>query len=630
MKAAAVTELEQRFTNRFSQMAKNLILEKPFEGIGAIAQWLEKLLCQCTKDETVSQDFESAVTENINEILLKGDNYYHQLFQKNGIINEHNADNEVANPFTLAVKKIYETLFLENSSNSGEGLLVYRELRLEIERKFGLLLAGNKSLQAYENWVYLSQKLDNGEYELYRAWIKNIPVESLLAEKEKFSVVKNTELHDLAHLHSFRRTNKADAKNYISHLSKISTKSAVDFINEATRGSDLLMLNEAANFQLQLVLRLPASDFVLFIDSLKYPNLQDHAFFTITDFEKYPEIIKEILNNTNLKTPKEHLLLISLENYYDFICRTVTDLYSLSQSSHYDIDSALTKQLKGEALLIYRKWIDEYISASFNKILNELFAGKGHRESKYFLLLFEWLNSHNKLHLTHPSNEGKALVIDLLNDLFLKRIGKDKAERHFLIENQPVNYEALKKLVTLLDENKEDLVFRDKLNTIYCDFIPADKFSWYATGNVNFEEAINNAYYFSQVLCSYDDAVNKWIELFEKYKPNHEGWAFTFPDYKVYQREAFLLTAGIGMAYYKFTDGKSDAIAILLAVINRFFQQFRSCSKHHSVDYVTPLKFAAITTGKYMPQEAEYFLRIVDSKFDGLKYLLIATAELTH
>lgn len=629
MRATIVGKLEQKFNDRFSQIERKTIVNNSFEETAAVAGWLEQLFAEKIGGKKSFRNFENAITGTLKATLQKGDEYYFELFRKEKIINKKTADKQLNNPFTSVVQAIYNGLFKNNHSYN-EDLTIYRELRLHIEKQIGALIAVDSSLQSFKCWLNISQNLEV-EHDIYRAWIRNIPLDNIIAEKDKFSVIKKADLNELAYIRGYGRNNKAEAKNYIAHLKKLSTKPIFDYITEVTRGSDLLTLKAVPELQQTLVRRLNVGDWLLFIDSLHFPNLQDHAFLSVNILSDYTEIIGDLLKNKKLKTPKAHLFLITLENYYDFIDRTTTDLLSLSQRSHYDEKSKEIKQLKKEVSNEYDLWFKEYIPDSFNRILSEIFPEGVLNQSEFFLLLFEWINSHGKLHLVHRGNESKKSLIDLLNDLFLKRLGTNQSDRHFLIENlqkSQVNYEALRKLVSIYEENKGDLYFRDRLYCIYLDFISAESFTWHASENVDFEEAINNAYYFSQILCSYDDSYIKWDSLFAIHKTAHEGWHFTYADYKIYQREAFLLTAGVGMAYLKYLHVKGEAEIVFYKVIGKLVNQHRNAGESRSVDYVSPLKFAAVTVGRYSPGNCEDFLKLVSAKFDDLKYILIVLAEL--
>jgi hypothetical protein len=629
MRATIVGTLERKLNDRFSKIASKTIADNSFEKIDIVAAWLEKLFVEKISGKKCFRNFEKAIAGCLKTTLQEGDEYYFGLFRQEKIINKNTANRELSNPFTSAVQDIYNSLF-KNNHSFAEGLTVYDELRLQIEREIGKLLAVDSTLQKFRNWLKVYEKLAI-EHGIYKAWIRNIPLNSIIAEKGKFSLIKKAELNDLAHLSRNERNNKAEAKNYIHHLKEIFSKNTFEYITYVTRGSDLLTLKSQPKLQQTLVSRLEISDKVLFVDSLHYPILQDHAFLSITELSEYPEIIGEILKNKKLKTPKEHLLLIVLGNYYDFIARTITDLSHLSKRNYYDEDSVEIEHLKIELSDEYNLWLKEYIPSSFDKILNEVFPDAELSKSRFFLLFFEWLNSHSKLHLIHKGNESKKCLIDLLNDLFLLRLGSNKSDRHFLVDNlqnNHVSYETLRKLISIYEENKDDLHFTDKLYYIYLCFISSESFNWHASENVDFEEAINNAYNFSKILCSYDDGVKKWSALFRKHKTNHEGWLFTYADYKIYQRESFLLTAGIGIAYFKYSHTKTEAATDFYNVIDMLIQQQRNAGEIRSVDYVTPLKFAAITIGCYSPANSEDFAKLISAKFDGLKYLLIIISEL--
>jgi hypothetical protein len=627
MRAEIVRKLEQEYFNPSVSSIKGFLKKNSFTGNSKVCAWLEELFKLKILKGNICIPFENTLTDEIKNCLKQGDDFYFNLFRANGFITEHTSPKESSQPLTNAANYIYNSLFREAKLNH-ESLLIYTELRHLLEKELGKKIAFDSKLQVYENWKLISEELEV-EHKIYNAWLKNIQPESINKEKINFALIPSSaKLSELSNLRGYGRNAEEEANNYISHIKKYKSASVVEYIHEAARSSDLLEFKGSIVLQQELLHRTGLIDWLLFTDSLKYPNLQDHNFLFITSIDDYPVIINYILCNNSFTTPKEHLLIIALENYYDFADRTVSGIHQL----FFGRDNDEKKEVIANAKIQYNSWLNDIIPSSFTAILNIVFPSNKLHESANFTTFFEWINSHNTLHFTHPAAAPKVKLIETLNDLFQKRLDSNEEDRHQLIDAlkpKQINYEALKKMVLILDKNKTDLLFRDKLSETYIAFITGKDFSWFATGNVDFAAAINNAYYFSQLINCFEDAFMKWKSLLMQCKTVHEGWLKNQADVKIYYREAFLFCTGIGMAYNLYSN--KDALAgkkTLFSILELLITQIRNSGDMSSIDYTTPIQFAAITIGNFDAGGAEPFLKIVLEKTDKIKYLLIALNDL--
>jgi hypothetical protein len=604
--------------------------ENFFEGNVVICQWLcSAFVNKLSYGKTEVLD--KQITAEVKAEIEKGDLFYLETFRSGNFINEHTKEHESPRPLYDAVNSIYSDV-ISNLSTNHQKLSVYSELRHSLEEILGRLIATEKSFQQYEVWKTIVDEVE-GEHNLFNSWVNAIPVSSINQEKNKFSVIPSgTKLSDLANIRGYGRNNEEEAANYLSHIAEAKSKPLVEYLHEACRSTDLLSFKDSIYLQQKLLRKAGVNDWILFIDSLVYPNLQDHIFLWVDELEEYTIVIQGICNINLINTPKEHLIIIALENYFDFLDRTVSELYSLtlkSPDTHNDTgQNAVIEEAKKE----FSEWMEKYIPDSFGKILATLFPETELKENTLFNTFFDWLNSHTSLHYTHPLADCKIKLLDTLNEIFIKRIsGNEEDVQHFVgsLKQHQINYEALKKLVTVLADKKPEPPYKDRLLNLYIDFIKSDKFSWYAEGNVDFASALNNTYYFSQVVNSFPDAVSKWKSLFGKYKINHDGWLKSQPDYKDYQREAFIFCAGIGMAYNEYYNQKqTDGRELIITVLNLLMKQLRNSGDMASIDYSTPLKFASITIGKFDKEYADDYLQSIIEKSDKLKYILISLYDL--
>lgn len=617
--------MEQRYSNPSLISIKDFLLKNEFTDNNKISNWLAQLFSQSILGEIKQVAFAEALPDDISCFLKDGDNFYFTLFRANGFITEHTSPHESLQPLTDVTNYIYDSLFNADKLHH-ENLFIYSELRHLVEKNLGNAIALEGKLNSYECWVTISERLEI-EHEIYSAWVINIPIKNIQIEKVKFaSLPKNPKLSELANLRGFGRNHEQEAENYLRHIQQHKSDTVVQYIHEATSGSDLLEYKGNIFLQQSLLHNHSLLDWLLFTDSLYYPNLQDHNFLFLQEIDDYLPIITYILNHKTFITPKEHLLVIALENYYDFVDRTVSDIHHLFFGKEKTEGETEKQTAIENAKKEYDNWINEIIPNTFNSLLDAIFGSNKLQESEYFNTFFEWINSHSSLRYTHPSAICKIKVIETLNDLFEKRLIANKEGCHTLIDTltkAQINYEALKKLVTVLHENKTDDVLRDKLYNIYLSFIESKDFSWFAKGDIDFDGAINNTYYFSQVLSLYNDSLNRWELLLNKHKTIHEGWLKAFPDYRTYYREAFIFCAGIGLAYNLYVNKDSErAKDVLFSVLALLVKQIRNSGDTSSIDYTTPLQFAAITIGNFDRSSVEPLVKVVLGKTDKLKYLL--------
>lgn len=227
--------------------------------------------------------------------------------------------------------------------------------------------------------------------------------------------VRNWKLADAARLYFGFKDNSKAAKNYITNLKKIEKKSAFAFIKDATHHSDELHLKRTTTLYKRLAKRLGVTDFLLFVDNLKYPILQANAFLFISDITAYNELVKLICTNLKLRTSKTRLLLILLEEYFDFISRTCNDLHGFIKQSQSYRQTSERNALRRQAKVEYKRSIEQLIPKSFDALLDLIFPPAALASSSYFLPFFEWINSHTKSNLGHHDTTPQKDVIDILN-----------------------------------------------------------------------------------------------------------------------------------------------------------------------------------------------------------------------
>lgn len=603
--------------------AKKFLKENPFDGNDAVYEWL----CEIFTNKILTGSalpLETVSTDELKAKIQKGDLFYYNAFRANGFVTDVNKDDESTRPFYEAINNIYSKIIL-NGNAEPEKLPIYTELRKSLEEILGEKIAERDKLQQYELWMKIHNELHH-EFDLHHSWINTIPITSIDKEMHKFSVIPHrTKLSDITYMRGYNKDNEEQAANYIAYIDTLKSKTTVEYLKDACRSSDLLTFKESVYLQEELIKRTGFTNWLRFVDSLVYPTIQNHIFLLIHELDEYIKIFESVSSAASLHTPKEHLFVIALENYFDFLDRNTSDLSNLiSRQGNTEAVSTAIQNVKAE----FELWQKDYIPESFQKILAIIFPGRELKTNSFLFTFFDWINSHTTLYYTHPITKSKINLIDSLNEIFLNRLQQNETDVYFLIDNlkaESINFEALKKVVSVMVDLKPDSAFINKLFDLYVGFIRSDKFSWSAEGDVNFENAINNTYYFSQVIANCANGFQKWYALFTLYKINHDGWLKNSSDYKDYQRESFLFCAGIGMTYNLYTNKNiPEARKIFAEIFGILIRQIRNSSGVNSIDYLTPVKFASITIGSFDQGNAENYLEQIILKCDKLNYVLIA------
>lgn len=635
MRAGFIRELERKMNNRSSVHVQAFLEANPYAGTSAVATWLLDIFKKKVQGAKTFPDFDQAVTSQINTILAAGDSFYHKLFRQGKFIKADTKEHESKTPYTNAVRSLYNTLFTGNNVNDDK-LAIYSELRVLIEKELGRQLANDPALQTYEKWVNINKLLEV-HHEVMSEWRSTLSVATIRVEQAKFLIYKKRSLSQMANLlFSFHRRDKA-AKDYTAQLRKLSKKSIYGYVDAAIKHADEIHFTQEVSFQKTLSKRLGIKEFITFIDHLQFPIAQHHALLLVDELDDYVRIIQEICSRTPLRTPREYLLIYTLKNYFDFIKRTLSELEYIRNNKRYyqQKEPVEITEAKQEAERYFHDWKDNRIRQSFDQIMTGVFPKTQLSASKYFIPFFDWLNSYSKLHLTHPAASSQRELIDLFNDMFQQRLDTDSKSYHYLANQLPngrINQEGLKKLVSVLTAKPDDTSFRDKLYRNYLIHLESEHFRWYAEGNVDEIEAINQAYFFSQVLCTYADGDARWLALYYKHRRIHEGWLPTpTSDIVGHQREAYLLCAGVGMAHFRYTQGQSEQATItLFEVIQLLFSQLRNAYDRWSIDYETSLWFAGATIARYASAEKDRFIELLYTQVDSLKLFLRVVYEFLH
>ncbi|MEP1891831.1 MAG: hypothetical protein ABJJ14_09180, partial [Cyclobacteriaceae bacterium] len=317
-----------------------LFSDNSFSDMERVAIWLKEQLKQIVRSEQSTKILfeEINLPDEVHKGIEQGNEFYSTLFDQDEWIPEKSGDLKINNPFSFAIERIYNTLYeIQNISRSPE-LTIYAELQKHIETVLGEIVARDESLNNVQAWL----KLDSATEELggfYQAWVQGIEISKLLrAVNDLIFIPTGSRLHDLATSMDYRGNQEKWSIDYEHKLSTLNKKSDWEYIRRATKGSDLFSFEDTLRHKQNLVFRCGINFWVQWLDNLKWPTLQDHAFLFIERIDLYEQILQIIVNEKSPpKTKPNHLLLIVLKNYYKCLEKISMTLFHLKEGKwNYD------------------------------------------------------------------------------------------------------------------------------------------------------------------------------------------------------------------------------------------------------------------------------------------------------
>jgi len=616
----------------------SLFSTHPFSKMGLIITFITNQLNKkfTSKESDPKILFEKATDENdLSEVLKEGDVFYCSLFESENIISENNKDLIKSNPLNVAINRIYNSIWDMSNVSESHSLIIYSELEKYLEQLLGKSIAVYTRYPKFSDWLKIYH-ITYGLWGFYNNWISNIDkklIESNISEL--LFIGPSDQLHELADLIGYRREKGKASEAYENNLQALSDKSDWDFIREATDKSDMLSLNDDLGLKENLLLRIDIKSWLIWVDNLKWPILQDHAFYSIQDLATIEQIIALVVQEEpKLKTKSQYLLLIVLQNYYELLEKITSNLYHLKEGQWDLYDKKVRQDIIDESIILFDKWIASELEASCMRVFQLIFGSKPVSESKHFIGIFEWINNYSKQnYLDKRYSEPGLKTLKIINDVFeniliLDPNSKIRITSEIVLEK--INWQIFEKLITLFQSDETDGLFRDSLYNTYIQYIESDHFNW--NGQVTYNDVvINQACYLSYLMTKSPAPLNAWHSLFNQFKCWHEGWiTVNNYDYKVRRKETYVLMVGACLAYSYYSQGKkTEAKKAFNEVLEIVLSQYRVASSHNSNDYEIVLRLLSHTIAQYSPIEVDSFIKLIDEKCDDLELFLVVTYEIS-
>ena len=589
-----------------------------FEDMAAVISWLlDQATLMAKKKFANAPTFERAAgAADLKSKLDTGDQFFCRLFEDrsqlpfSGVATKNQ-------PLTNAVETLYESIWnlpttCDNSTIDGMMLGRY------IESKLGNAAATDQRLSKPKYWVKLIERLSQSS-SFYHGFLDNIPhglIESFDADLQ-FPTDRKNVLQEVYYIDK-RVTNTEFHLAYENQMVKLETSSPWKFVKALTDRAEYAHFSSEWSFKEDLILRLPVTKWVDWIDKLYWPFTQAIWFFSVRDLVKMEEFFEELAKSAKtLATPYPHLTLIALHHYFHRLIHEITrNLHHTSQDTspaREDVRSTI----RAEATRQHDGWKTTDRKNSLVKVFDSIFADPCLVTLPLLRGIFDWVADQDQgTWSLSPSGNITAPDIKDLYEVFLGKVEKDARLRSDLlraIQSDELTWSKTELLFSIYLQDETDVSLRNGIVDKMLAWLKSETFSWnhgLEYNNVVFNQACRLAY----LICRGPDPETTINTIIEKFRYWHEGWPTRLPRSINQSKELYTIIVGIFVCYNYFGDG--DRVAgerlfdrYLLLVLDQYRQAMsgdrkKYCLAIHLLIHVH-LKFALPNFPNFMNELAQ-------------------------
>jgi hypothetical protein len=280
------------------------------EGISALNESIKPFI------SNVADLLHTSIKENRNvevaEIVLPNiDEELEKVLADNPLYTSYSERSLSDFVFNKFVRRIFK-----KDGHNNETHVIQNYIHSWLEKKLALNIVQDSRFNSLE---VLKSLLDKTEmlHGFYVDLLENIPTEWVLNQKEEWT---NINVSPDKLLDAIRTYDKEFVNGYESSLSKLSKENLLNFVQEATRNSDYVMLNHEFSFISSVLIRKDISLWIKFWDNLKLPIIQDCVFISSLNFrpQEYLQLVSKLTDEKIVvKSDLKVLLLIIANNYFE-------------------------------------------------------------------------------------------------------------------------------------------------------------------------------------------------------------------------------------------------------------------------------------------------------------------------
>lgn len=580
---------ERKFVEILEQISSLNESIKPF--ISNVAD----LLHTSIKDDK-NIEITEIVPPNIDEELEKklADNPLYTSYKSHS---EKSLSEFVFNKF---VRRIFK-----KDGHNNETHVIQDYIHSWLEKNLALNIVQDSRFSSLE---VLKSLLDKTEmlHGFYVDLIKNIPTEWILSNKEEWI---NVNVSPDKLLDNIRTFDKEFVNGYESSLSKLSKENLWNFVQEATRNSDYMMLNHEFSFISSVLIRKDISLWIEFWDNLKLPAIQDCVFMSSLNFvpQEYLQLVSILTDEkTSVKSDLKVLLFIVAQNYFE-ASNKLTERFSIYED--LERKNERNQQFFEKGIKQQKKWLEEK-KKNYEALIQSLKKKLSNSGIEDWIFSYRPRTNNRQ----YRPNDIYNLEIKLLTEVY-----KEKCVEFLSLDLQSFNLQKFNFYVELI-KDKEDKKNASILLGAMVNYISSDKFYWDKTYVEPYWSALQGLGF---IIGQQEKPIEKAKELINKFKIIHQGWNPSKIDYKPLTKETFIYS-GISLLFENESafNNNNDKEIFFKELLSHILIQDRYSQVDNSEYYQMPLHLLFLVANQILPSIKEYYELELINKYDNLYSLL--------
>ena len=536
------------------------------------------------------------VPPNIDEELEKNlaDNLLYTSYKSHS---EKSLSEFVFNKFLIRIFK--------KDGHNNETHVIQDYIHSWLEKNLALNIVQDSRFSSLE---VLKLLLDKTEmlHGFYVDLIENLPTEWILKKKEEWV---NVNVSPDKLLDAVRTYDKEFVNGYESSLSKLPKENLWNFVQEATRHSDYMMLNHEFSFISSVLIRKDISLWIEFWDNLKLPIIQDCVFvssFNLTP-QEYLQLVDKLTDEkTIIKSDLKVLLFIAAQNYFE-TSNKLTERFSIYDDS--DRKNERNEQFFEKGIKQQKEWL-EVKKNNYENIIQSLKKTLSNSEIEDWIFSYRpRTNSHQ-----HKPNDIYNLEIKLLTETY-----KEKSVTLLTLDLQSFNLQKLNFYVEVI-KAKEDKKNASTLLEAMIKYISSDKFFWDRTYTEPYWSALKGLGF---VISLQENPIQTAKELINKFKTIHQGWNPSKIDSSPLVKESFICS-GVALLFENesaFKD-KNKKESFFKELLNHILTQDRFSHIDNSEYYQMPLHLLFLVANQIFSDVKEFYEQELIDNYDNFYSLL--------
>ncbi|MDD3044408.1 MAG: hypothetical protein PHF33_02965 [Candidatus Delongbacteria bacterium] len=501
--------------------------------------------------------------------------------------------------------KFLSRIFKKDGHNN-ENYVIQDYIHSWLEKNLALHIVQDSRFSSLE---VLKSLLDKTEmlHGFYVDLIENLPTEWVLNKKEEWV---NVNVSPDKLLDAVRTYDKEFVNEYESSISKLPKENLWNFVQEATRHSNYMMLNYEFSFISSVLIRKDISLWIEFWDNLKLPIIQDCVFISSLNFspQEYLQLVSKLTDEkTFVKSDLKVLLFILANNYFE-TSNKLTERFSIYNDS--ERKNERNEQLFEEGIEKQKEWI-EVKKKNYENIIQSLMKTLSNSEIEDWIFSYKPRTNSRQ----YKPNDIYNSEIKLLTETY-----KEKFVELLSLDLQSFNLQKFNFYVEVI-KDKEDKKNASTLLEAMTNFISSDKFFWDRTYAEPYWSALKSLGF---VICRQDNPILTAKELINKFKTIHQGWNPSKIDFSPLVKESFICS-GVVMLFENesaFRD-KNEKESFFKELLNHILTQDRFSHIDNSEYYQMPLHLLFLVANQIFSDVKEYYEQELIDNYDNL-YLLLS------